>query len=929
MGWRAGPGGFDTNMVNNMHLRRLRLVFGVVGVFVFAGLGFAADVPRKTLHGHVPPAAAKLASFGALPATNRLSLAIGLPLRDPAGLTIFLSQVYDPASTNYHRYLTPAQFTARFGPTEADYAAVRQFAETNGLLVTATHGNRLLLDVSGSVADIQRAFHLNLLQYHHPTEARDFFAPDVEPSVDASLPVADISGLNNYALPRPKSLRRDAGTNAATASPRTGSGSGGAYMGNDFRAAYLPGVTLTGTGQTVGLLQFDGYYPADITAYETAAGLPSVPIKTVLLDGYNGTPTTGANSGNGEVSLDIEMAIAMAPGLSGIILFEGNPNNVIPNDVLNAMAASNQVKQLSCSWGWGGGPSSTTDTIFQQMAAQGQSFFCASGDSDAFTVGAGSANGVDNTSLANAPASSPYITMVGGTTLTTTGAGGSWSGETVWNWGLHNGSYVGSSGGVSSYYSIPAWQANVSMSANGGSTSYRNIPDVALTGDNVYVLYGNGSSGTFGGTSCATPLWAGLTALLNQQAVLAGRSAMGFINPAIYTLAGSSRYAAAFHDITTGNNVSSSSPNNYYAATGYDLCTGWGTPAGQSLIDALAGPPDALGVSPATGFTAVGAVGGPFASHLQSVVLTNQGNAALTWSLINTSIWLNASAMAGALAAGNATNLTINLSAAAASLDAGVYAANIVLSNEVSQAAQSVAFNLRIGQSLVQNGGFETGDFTGWTLVGDGVVTSRRHGSTIYDAVESSASYPLVVHSGSYGAFLGDNKLATLSQSLVTVPGQNYYLSFWLDNIATGSVEQFAVLWNTNASASNSVFAWSSPPAFTWTNLQFIVTATGTNTTLRFALENDPSYFGLDDVRVTPMPATVFRTAARVTSQFALTWGTATDLVYQVQYKTNLLQGNWLNWGAPILATNSALTIYDANDPSPNAQRYYRLIVSP
>ena len=79
MGWRAGPGGFDTNMVNNMHLRRLRLVFGVVGVFVFAGLGFAADVPRKTLHGHVPPAAAKLASFGALPATNRLSLAIGLP----------------------------------------------------------------------------------------------------------------------------------------------------------------------------------------------------------------------------------------------------------------------------------------------------------------------------------------------------------------------------------------------------------------------------------------------------------------------------------------------------------------------------------------------------------------------------------------------------------------------------------------------------------------------------------------------------------------------------------------------------------------------------------------------------------------------------------------------------------------------------------
>ena len=132
--------------------------------------------------------------------------------------------------------------------------------------------------------------------------------------------------------------------------------------------------------------------------------------------------------------------------------------------------------------------------------------------------------------------------------------------------------------------------------------------------------------------------------------------------------------------------------------------------------------------------------------------------------------------------------------------------------------------------------------------------------------------------------------------------------------------------WRNSSRASSNC---TSPPAFTWTNLQFIVTATGTNTTLRFALENDPSYFGLDDVRVTPVPTPVFRTAARVISQFALTWGTATDLVYQVQYKTNLFQSDWLNWGAPILATNSALTIYDTSDPSPNAQRYYRLIVSP
>ena len=160
------------------------------------------------------------------------------------------------------------------------------------------------------------------------------------------------------------------------------------------------------------------------------------------------------------------------------------------------MAASNQISQFSCSWGWGGGPSATTDNIFKQMAAQGQSFFDAAGDSDAFTTGANSVNGVDNTSLDNAPASSPYITVVGGTTLSTTGPGGSWSSESVWNWGYDNGSYVGTSGGISSYYSIPTWQTNVSMASNGGSTTYRNIPDVALTADNIYVRYGDGTNGT-------------------------------------------------------------------------------------------------------------------------------------------------------------------------------------------------------------------------------------------------------------------------------------------------------------------------------------------------------------------------------------------------------------------------------------------------
>ena len=537
----------------------------------------------KTLTGHRPELPPGLASHGKLASTKRLRLAIGLPLSDSQGLDEFLSQVYNPASTNFHRYLTPQEFARRFGPKDADYQAVLEFARTNGFEVTAIPSNHLLLDVEGNVADIERAFHFKLLTYAHPTEQRDFFAPDSDPAVEVSLPVSDISGLNNYTLPHPHVHKLDLA--AASTVPRIGSSPSGAYLGNDFRNAYVPGTSLNGTGQMVGLLQFDGFYQSDIAAYEAAAGLPNVPIQTVLLDGYNGQPTS---TGNMEVSLDIEMVLAMAPGISKIVVFEAGPSG-LPNDILNSMASNTQIKQFSSSWGWGGGPSATTDNIFKQMAAQGQSFFNASGDSDAFTTGSRSVNGVDNSSLPNAPSSSPYITVVGGTTLNTTGRGGPWASETVWNWGLRSGSYVGSSGGISSSYGLPTWQSAISMAANGGSTSRRNIPDVALVADNVYVTYGNGSSGAVGGTSCASPLWAGLAALINQQAAAVGNTSIGFVNPAIYALGNSAAYGSIFHDISTGNNFSADSPSLFQATSGYDLCTGLGTPAGIPLIDALAG----------------------------------------------------------------------------------------------------------------------------------------------------------------------------------------------------------------------------------------------------------------------------------------------------------------------------------------------------
>jgi uncharacterized repeat protein (TIGR01451 family) len=565
------------------NLTRKSLLAAGMGLVLSGAAVFAADPGMKTLHGHVPAVVSRLQADGRLSANTNLTLAIGLPLRNTDVFTNLLRQIYDPSSTNYHRYLTPDEFTAQFGPTEQDYQKVVDFANANGLTVTRKHGNRVLLDVSGKVSDVEKAFQVTLRTYHHPTEKRDFFAPDTEPSVPSTLPVQDISGLDNYGRPHPKIMVKP-----ASAAPKalTGSGPAGLYMGNDFINAYVPGTSLSGSGQTIALLEFDGYLASDISEYETLAGRTNIPMQNILLDGFSGVPT--GNGGEVEVSLDIEMVVAMAPALSQVIVYEGNPNNVLQNDVLNRIATDNSARQISSSWGWSGGPSATTDQIFQQMAIQGQTFFNASGDGDAFTAGANSINGVDNPNTFNAPSDSPYITQVGGTTLTMNGAGASYASETVWNWGIRYGEDgVGSSGGISSYYPIPSWQTNINMTASQGSTTFRNTPDVALTADDILVIADGGVEYLTGGTSCAAPLWAGFTSLVNQQATSSSRASVGFINPALYALAQTANYTNYFRDITTDNNTWSQSPNLFYATNGYDLCTGLGTPNGTNLINAL------------------------------------------------------------------------------------------------------------------------------------------------------------------------------------------------------------------------------------------------------------------------------------------------------------------------------------------------------
>jgi pro-kumamolisin-like protein len=505
---------------------------------------------RQLLSGHVPQAVASSRVLSELPRSTRLNLAIGLPLRNQKELDALLAQLSDPASPNFRHYLSPDQFTSRFGPTEQDYQSLIAFAHENGLVVTGTHPNRVLLDVAGDVSDIEKVFHVKMLVYRHPVRG-DFYAPDSEPSIDADTRILSISGLDNFSVPQPMNLKR--AEVGEVAPDVTGSGPGGYFIGNDFRAAYAPGVTLTGSGQVVGLLEFDGFYAGDEQKNAAQAGLPVVPTQTVLLDGFNGAP----GGGNIEVILDIMMASYMAPGLSKVIVYEGE----IPNDVLNRMATDNLAKQLSSSWGFG--INATTEQIYEQFIAQGQSMTQASGDSGAYE------NGVMT------PSDDPNLTVVGGTSLTTSAPGGAWQSESAWS---------DSGGGVSTTYPIPSYQQSISMKTNGGSTTMRNIPDVALTADiQMFLIQSNGQACVVGGTSAAAPLWAGFIALANQQAATNSQPPIGFLNPPLYSIGEGSNYATDLHDITQGSN------GGFSAVTGYDLTTGWGSPAGQHLINDLSG----------------------------------------------------------------------------------------------------------------------------------------------------------------------------------------------------------------------------------------------------------------------------------------------------------------------------------------------------
>jgi len=555
---------------------------GLYFVLCWAALLLVAGAParaqaRTSLTGHlrreVGSGEARL--LGPMPAAESLRLHIALPVRDQAGLDKFLAEVADPSSPNYRHFLTVSEFTERFGPSDEDYEALQRYVTASGFRTVGGSRDGMDVQIEGTVATVEAAFHVKMGIYQHPTENRTFYSPDREPAADLPFPLWHISGLDNFSIPRPMLAKRSEYAKAHGIDPKaavthatTGSGPSGSFLGSDMRAAYYGG-SLTGAGQNLGLLEYAGTDLADLnTYYSNVNQTNTVPITLLSTDG---TSTSCVDSGrracdDTEQTIDMTQALGMAPGLASLVVYIGSSDTAI----LSAMTTHNPLPTtIGCSWGWTPADPNTDNPYFQRMAAQGQNFFVASGDYSTWTR---------NGNAAAWPADNAYIVSVGGTDLITASAAGPWQSETAWS---------DSGGGVSpDGVAIPSWQqlAGVITSSNKGSTVYRNGPDVSANANFTYYVCADQTACTaneYGGTSFAAPLWAAYMALVNQQAAANHNAPIGFINPDIYPLALGSGYAAGFHDITSGTSGS------YSAVAGYDLVTGWGTPNGSGLINAL------------------------------------------------------------------------------------------------------------------------------------------------------------------------------------------------------------------------------------------------------------------------------------------------------------------------------------------------------
>jgi kumamolisin len=611
--------------------------------------GWAAG-PLVPLSGHIPHQISVSAKIAPVASTETIHLSLVVNL-DQNLMSQTLAQIYNSGDPLHRNFLTPAQFAQKFNLAQKRQA-LKSFAQSSGLsLDSPDNPYSQVVHVSGSALAVENALSVHLSYYRHPS-GQVFRANDSDPMIPASLSphLLAVLGLSNFrGAHQPRLAFRSSGVSAAAPSgslPKTltGTGPGGGLAPADIESIYGLSGSLNGSGQTLALLELDGYiqagngYPSDLSLYESQFSLPTVPVSLVEVDGQTdlcgpnqsdpcnsttlngGQPDENGNPDNGmtEVALDLEMMAALASGASNILVYMAPNSDQGIIDSYNSMASQDQAQNISTSWGedeedaYVGSSSfmSSENSIFQQMATQGQTIFSAAGDAGAYdasgmTNGSGQLESWDGNLLTDDPASQPYVTGVGGTSLSGT-LGGPIS-ETVWNEGCPGSNAAtdcaangAGGGGVANYpatdWPLPSYQNGITTEF---SSTNRNVPDVALNADPNNAPYSiciggtcnNGNATLIGGTSAAAPLWAAMTARVNQLRSSEGFNPLGFANPTLYTLASGSSYNTLFNDITSGN-------NGYYSAgTGYDNASGWGSFKGNALINALSPLPAPQNVS--------------------------------------------------------------------------------------------------------------------------------------------------------------------------------------------------------------------------------------------------------------------------------------------------------------------------------------------
>jgi subtilase family serine protease len=564
----------------------------LAGIVALSLNGSAIGSDHIRVPGHIPHSKLlrQARHLGRLNSRTSVTLAFTLKPRDAAGLADLAKRIYDPADPEYGHFLSTSEFNDRFAPSEADVRDVLTYLRSLGFRSASVHPNGLVIDAVGTAATVESAFAVQLQEYQ-TSEGQRVHAPAEDPELreDIAARLSGVSGLSTFRHSHPH-LTSHVNSNVNPNSYMTPT---------KIKTAYnLSQSGNAGNGETIALFELDGFTMSDITTYEDNFSIPHANISTFLVDGASGSAGNGAN----EVTLDIELVTAVSPA-STINVYEGPNTDVGVLHTYNRIATDNTAKIVSTSWG--SSESSETqsfldaeNTIFQQMAVQGQSVFAASGDAGAY-------DDSDNPSLLTVddPGSQPYVTAVGGTTLTY--AFNSYLSETSWATSSNG---QGSGGGMSALWQLPNWQAGLATSANKGSNSRRMVPDVALNADpsTGYSIYLDGKWHAFGGTSASAPLWAAFMAQVNQARLSNRLGRIGFANPAIYQVAQSSLHSSSFHDIADG------STNLYFPTTGgFDLSTGWGSLQGGSLLSALSAatlppyPPSTVSTSGSAGLVSV------------------------------------------------------------------------------------------------------------------------------------------------------------------------------------------------------------------------------------------------------------------------------------------------------------------------------------